>query len=146
MPRFYALQVVCEKKVQNAKDSLGVPDGTYAEILPSGQLVMLMANIILPSRISGYGENAGCVDSGSVVGKGETDFGLEGRFRWQDAQGEEHHEWIPLLPTATGFCISPPPLTLCSFEDSSGVDLVRISNTGSKSLFVDAVIGYKWMF
>ena len=141
-PKFYVLQVVCEKKVQNAKDSLGPPDGRSAEILPGGQLVMLMENILLPSRISGYGENAGCVDSGSVAGKGETDFGLEGRFTWQDTQGEQRHEWIRLGPTMTGFCIAPPPLAICFFKDSSGVDLVRITNPGSKSLFVDAVIGY----
>ena len=102
---------------------------------------MLMANMLLPSRISG-GENAGCTDSGSVVGKGEMDFGLEGLFTWQDAQGEQRHEWIPLVPTLTGFCVSPPPLAVFSFEDSSGVDLIRITNTGSKSLFVDALIGY----
>ena len=141
-PKFYALRIVFEKEVQNAKDSLGAPDGRYAEILSSGQLVMLMENILLPSRISGYGENPVCVDSGSVVGKGETDFGLEGRFTWQDTQGEQRHEWIRLGPTMTGFCISPPPSAICSFKDNSGVDFVRITNPGSKSLFVDAVIGY----
>ena len=144
--KFYALQVVCEKKIQNAENSLGSPDGHFAEILPGGQLVMLMENMLFPSRMVGNGETGGCVDSGSVVGKGETDFGLEGRFTWQDAQGEEHHEWVPLGPTVTGFCISPPPLAVCSFKDTSGVDLVRITNAGSKSLFVDAVIGYTWTF
>jgi len=141
-PKFYALRVVFEKEAQNAKDSLGAPDGRYAEILSSGQLVMLMENILLPSLVSGCGENPVCVDSGSVVGKGETDFGLEGRFTWQDAQGEQRHEWIRLVPTITGFCIAPPPLEICTFKDSSGVDLVSITNPGSKSLFVDAVIGY----
>jgi len=51
--KFYALRIVFEKEVQNAKDSLGASDGRYAEILSSGQLVMLMENILLPSRISG---------------------------------------------------------------------------------------------
>jgi hypothetical protein len=143
-PEFYALQVVCEKEVQNAKDLLGAPDSSYAEILPGGQLIMLMEDILLPSRISGYGENAGCVDSGSVVGKGETDFRLEGRFTWEDAQGEQRHEWIPLLPTLTGFCVLP--IAIYPFEDSAGVDMIRIANPGTKSLFVDAVIGYRWMF
>jgi len=145
-PKFYALQVVYEKQVQNAKDSLRSPDGRYAEILPGGQLVLLMQNILFSSPIIGNGETAGCVDSGSVVGKGEADFGLEGRFTWQDTQGEQRHEWIPLGPTATGFCISPPPLATCSFKDSAGVDMIRITNPGTKSLFVDAVIGYTWKF
>jgi hypothetical protein len=43
-PKFYALGVVCQKDVQNAKDSLGTPDSRYAEILPGGQLVVLMEN------------------------------------------------------------------------------------------------------
>jgi len=145
-PKFYALQVVYEKQVQNAKDSLRSPDDQFAEILPGGQLVLLMENILFPSPITGNGETAGCVDSGSVVGKEETDFGLEGRFMWQDTQGEQRHEWIPLGPTATGFCISPPPLAIYSFKDSAGVDMIRITNPGTKSLFVDAVIGYMWMF
>ena len=103
---------------------------------------MLMENILFPSRIVGNLETAGCLDSGSVVGKGEADFGLEGRFTWQDTQGEQHHEWILLGVSATGFCISPPPLPIHPFEDSAGVDMIRITNPGTKSLFVDAVIGY----
>src|SRR4030042_3176937 len=77
-PKSYALQVVCEKQVQNGKDSLHPPDGQFAEILPSGQLIMLMENILFPSPIIGNGETAGGLDTGSLVGKGETDFGLEG--------------------------------------------------------------------
>jgi hypothetical protein len=141
-PKFYALQVVYEKQVQNAKDSLRSPDGQFAEILPGGQLVLLMENILFPSPIIGNGEIAGCLDSGSVVGKGEADFGLEGRFTWQDTQGEQHHEWVLLGVSAIGFCISPPPLPSHPFEDSAGVDMIRITNPGTKSLFVDAVIGY----
>jgi len=144
--KFYALQVVYEKQVQNAKDSLRPPDGRFAEILPGGQLIVLMENILFPSLIIGNGETGGCLDSGSVVGKGEADFGLEGRFTWQDTQGEQHHEWIPLGLTATGFCISPPLLAIYSFEDGGGVDMIRITNPGTKSLFVDAVIGYGRMF
>jgi len=139
---FYALQVIDAKFVQNAGDSLRSPDGRYAEILPGGQLVVLMENILLPSPMVGNGEDGGCLDSGSVVGRGGEDFGLEGRFTWQDAQGEERHEWISLVPSPTGFCISPPALEEQPSEDVSGVDLVRITNLGEKSLFVDAVIGY----
>jgi len=141
-PKFHALQVVYEKNVQNAKGCLRSPDGRFAEILPGGQLVVLMENILFPSLIIGNLEEAGCLDSGSVVGKGEADFGLEGRFTWEDTQGEQHHEWILLGVSATGFCISPPPLPIHPFEDSAGVDMIRITNPGTKSLFVDAVIGY----
>ncbi|MGB7295444.1 MAG: hypothetical protein WBC70_07630 [Candidatus Aminicenantales bacterium] len=144
--KFYALSIVCQKDVQSVKDSLGPPDGRFAEISPGGQLVMLMENILFPSRMVGNFETGGggCLDSGSVVGKAESDFGLEGRFTWQDSEGEQHHEWIPLGPTATGFCISPAPLAVYSFKDSAGVDMIRITNPGTKSLFVDAVIGYIW--
>jgi hypothetical protein len=144
--KFYALQIICKKEVQNAKDSLGAPDGIVAEILPGGQLVMLMENMLFPSRMVGNGETGGCVDSGSVVGKGESDFVLEGRFTWQDTKGEQRHEWIPLAPTLTGFCVFPPPLAIYSSKDTAGVDMIRISNLGTESLFVDAVIGYEWMF
>src|SRR4030042_5463571 len=67
--KFYALQVVCEKEVQNSKDSLGVPDDSYAELLPGGQLVVLMEKSF--------------IDSGNVVCKGEVDYGLEGFFHIQ---------------------------------------------------------------
>ena len=144
--KFYAVQVVCEKQVQNAKDSLGAPDGSYAEILPGGQIEVLMEKMLSPSLIAGYGENPVCLDSGSIVGKGEADFGLEGRFMWEDAQGNEHHDWILLVITATGFCVSSPPLEAYYSEDSTGVNIVRITNPGTKSLFVDAVIGYTWLF
>jgi hypothetical protein len=142
--RFYALKVIYEKKVQNAQDSLGAPDGRSAEILPGAQLVLLMEKILSPSRITGYGENQGCTDSGSVVGKGEGDYSLEGRFTWQDAQGEQQHEWVRPGPTATGFCIAPPLQAICPFKDTFGVDMIRITNLGTNSLFVDAVIGYEW--
>jgi hypothetical protein len=141
-PKFYALQVVYEKKVQNAKDSLGPPDGRSAEILPGGQIVVLMANMLSSSRIVGNIETAGCIDSGSMIGKGETDFGLEGRFVWHDAQGEKHQEWTHLTPTLTGFCAFPPSLAVYSHEDKAGMDMIRITNTGTNSLFLDAVIGY----
>ena len=143
MSKFYALQVVNETQVQNAENSLGSPDGHFAEILPGGRLVVFMENLLFPSRMVGNGETGGCLDAGAIVGKGETDFGLEGRFTWQDAQGEEQHEWIPLAPTVTGFCVFPPPMATYSLEDSAGVDIIRITNPGTKSLSIDAVIGYR---
>ena len=134
MPKFYALQVVCEKEVQNAKDSLGAPDGSYAEILPGGQLVVLMENKLYPFPSLGPPEGGGgLADSGSVVGKGETDFVLEGWFPMQDTQGKQNYVWIALGLSASGFCVW--------LEGSTGVDMIRITNPGTKSLFVDAVIG-----
>jgi len=141
-PKFYALQVVCQKDVQNAKDSLGAPDGRYAEILPGGELVILMENRLYPFPIVGWGieVGGGPPDSGSIVGQGGEDFRLEGWFPMDDVEGKEHYEWIPLGPSATGFCLFPPPTY--SFERNAGVDMIRITNPGTKSLFVDAVIGY----
>lgn len=143
-PKFYALQVVSEKNVQNAKDSLGAPDGRYAEILPGGQLVVFMENKLYPFPIFGMNPEGGGAqaDSGSVVGKGGADIGLEGWFPMQNMQGKQDYDWIPLELSATGFFISPPPLPIYSPEGSAGVDMIRITNPGTKSLFVDAVIGY----
>jgi len=135
-PKFYALRVIFEKNVKNAKDSLGTPDGRNAEILPAGQLVVLMENKLYPfPSISGWSEGGvGLADSGSVVGKGEADFGLEGWLPMKNTQGKQHYVWIPLGLSVTGFCVW--------LEGSAGVDMIRMINPGTKSLFVDAVIGY----
>jgi hypothetical protein len=134
-PKFYALRVVFEKKVQNAKDSLSAPDGRYAEILPGGQFIVFMENKLYPFPILGTPEGGyGQIDSGSVVGKGEADFGLEGWFPMQDTQDKQHYAWIPLGLSVSGFCVWP--------TYDMGVDMIRITNIGTKSLFVDAVIGY----
>jgi len=141
-PRFYALEAVCEKNVHNAKDSLGAPDGRYAEVFPGGQLIILMENKLYPLPMAGWSPEGpgGVADSGSIVGKAETEFGLEGWFPMQDNQGKQHYDWIPLGPSATGFCLFPPPTY--PFEGKAGVDMIRITNAGTKSLFIDAVIGY----
>jgi hypothetical protein len=135
-PKFYALRVVFEKNVQNAKDSVGAPDGRNAEILPGGQLVVLMENKLYPfPSISGWPEGgARLADSGSVVGKGEADFGLEGWLPMKNTQGKQHYVWISLGLSVTGFCIW--------LEGSAGVEMIRMTNPGTTSLFVDAVIGY----
>ena len=138
-PKFYALRVVFEKEVQNAKDSMGAPDGRYAEILPGGQLVLLMEKELYFSPIVGDG---GALDSGSSVGNGGAEIDLEGWFPMQDTQGKQCHDWMPLGISGTGFLISSFPEPINSSEGSSGVDMIRITNPGNKSLFVDAVIGY----
>jgi hypothetical protein len=135
-PKFYALRVASEKNVQNARDSLGAPDGLYAEILPGGQLVLLMEKKLYPfPSIGGNPEGGeGLADSGSVVGKGGADFSLEGWFTTQDTQDKQHSAWVPLAASSTGFCFWP--------LYSAGANMIRITNLGTKSLFVDAVIGY----
>jgi hypothetical protein len=136
--KFYALGVVCVKNVQNAKDSLGAPDGRYAEILPGGQLIVLMENKLYPFLIGNPEGGGAMADSGSVVGKGGADIGLEGWSPWQDTQGKQHYDWMILEVSVTGFILPP----ISSFEGSPGVDMIRITNPGTKSLFLDAVVGY----
>jgi len=134
-PKFYALRVVFEKNVQNPKDSLGAPDGRYAEILSGGQLVVLMENEFYSFQI---------LDSGSVVCKGEANYGLEGWFQIQDTPDkQQNYAWMIIHGdpwTPGGFRFLP---TYYSFDGSTGVDMIRITNIGTKSLFVDAVIGYE---
>jgi hypothetical protein len=139
-PKFYAICVVSEKDVLNAINSLGAPDGCYTEILPGGQLVVIMENkLYLFPIVGGNLEGGGApADSGSVVGKGVADFSLEGWLSMKDTQDKQHYTWTPLGLSASGFCL---PL-IYSFEGSTGVDMIRITNPGTKSLFVDAVIGY----
>lgn len=130
-PKFYAQRVVSEKKVQNANDSLAAPDGRYAEILPGGELVLSMEKKIYPFTT---------LDSGTVVGQGEADYGLEGWLPIQDALGKRGYGWIPLAvgESPGGFRFSPVE----PYAGSPGLDMIRIINGGTKSLFVDAVIGY----
>lgn len=141
-PKFYALGVVCEKDVQNAKDSLGAPDGLYAEILSGGHLIVLMENKLYPfPGIGRPGEGGAPTDSGSVVGKGGADFSLEGWLPMQDMQGKQHYDWVSLGLSVSGFCL-PLIDSLLPFNISAGTDIIRITNISTESLFVDAVIGY----
>jgi hypothetical protein len=136
-PKFYALRVVSEKDVLNAKDCLGAPDGRCAEILPGGQLVVLMEKTF--------------IDIGTLVFKGEMDYGLEGWLHVQDTQDErQDYAWIPFWSGRFilsgmwlgGFSFGPG-LPGLSLYGGLGVDKIRITNAGTKSLFVDAVIGYR---
>jgi hypothetical protein len=135
-PKFYSRRVVCEKEVQNAKDSLGAPDGRYAEILPGGQLVVLMENELYSFQI---------LDSGSVVYKGEPDYGLEGFFQIQDTPDkQQNYAWMIIHgdPWTPGGFRFAPAYSGYLFCGNTGVNMIRITNFGTKSLFVDAVIGY----
>jgi len=131
-PRFYALRVVSEKKVLNAKDSLGAPDGRYAEILPGGQLVLLMEKGLYIFLAGTQDSGGGLAYSGAVVAKGETPAVLEGWLPLVEAQSGGHR-WIPIGQGSTLYYILPGIIMR--------TDLVRITNTGTTSLFVDAVIG-----
>jgi hypothetical protein len=130
--RFYAVRVVFEQGVLNAKDALGAPDGRYAEILPGGQLVLLMEKELYVFLVGIDWESGGALDySGAVVAKGETAVVLEGWLPIAEAQGGGHR-WIPI---GTGSTLYILPGSIMR------VNLVRITNTGTTPLFVDAVIG-----
>ncbi len=138
-PKFFAVRVVSEKSALNAKNSLGAPDAGYTEILPGGQLVVIMEKELYFSPINPDG---GAIDSGSIDGKGGAEIDLEGWFPMRDAQGKQYYDWMPLGLSGTGFLISSSPELTNSSEGRSGVDMIRITNHGAYSLFVDAVIGY----
>jgi hypothetical protein len=123
---------------------LGAPDGHYAEIPPGGQLVLLMEKeLYLFPGIGGSPEGGpSLADSGSVVGKGGADIGLEVWSPWQDTQGKQHHAWMPVLLSTTGFSIPVIDMFSPFFKGNTGVNTVRITNLSTKSVFVDAVIGY----
>jgi hypothetical protein len=148
-PKFYALRAVSEKNVQNAEYSLGVPDDRYTEILPGGQLVLLMEKELYLFILSWSSEGVATI-SGLVVGKGGADFALECWSPWQDTEGKQHHDWMPALLSAAGFSIPVIDwglISYCfdsstSFKGNTGVNMIRITNPGTESLFVDAVIGY----
>jgi hypothetical protein len=126
-PKFYTLRVVSEKNVQNAKDSLGAPDGRYAEILPGAQLVLLMEKNF--------------IDSGTVVCKGEADYGLEGWFHIQATQDERrNYAWMIIQRESCNRFLFFPESYI--WWGNTGVNMIRITNFGTKSLLVDAVIGY----
>jgi hypothetical protein len=130
-PRFYAVRVVSEQGVLNAKDALGAPDGRYAEILPGGQLVLLMEKGLYIFLAGTQDSGGGLAYSGAVVAKGETPAVLEGWLPVVEAQGGGHL-WVPI---GTGSTVYIPPGIIMR------VNLVRITNTGTTPLFVDAVIG-----
>jgi hypothetical protein len=129
-PKFYALRVVSEKNVQNAEDSLGAPDGRFAEIRPGGQLVLPMEKNF--------------IDVGTLVCKGEENYGLEGRVHMQDTQVEQQeYAWMIINrePSNRFDFITVNPSGMGGYGHMTA-NMIRITNIGTKSLFVDAVIGY----
>jgi len=134
--RFYAVRVVSEKNVLNAKDALGPPDGRYAEILPGGQLVLLMEKEleVFPGGLQDYG--VGLAYSGAIVAKGETPGLLEAWIPIKNAKGEECYDWISI---GGGM---PSPLYHGWPQGIARTNKVRITNVGTESLFVDAMVGF----
>ncbi len=66
--------------------------------------------------------------------------GLEGWFPNLDLQGKQTFAWLTLALE-----ISPDGFRFTSlgpYTAFMGVDTIRITNSGTKSLFIDAVIGY----
>jgi len=142
-PKFYAIRVVSEKDVIHARNSLGAPDGRDTEILPGGKLVVILEKKLFPFLITGSLESGpGLPDSGSIVGKGGEYIRLEGCLEREDAHIKSGCKWIVLGISTTGFYYFPPPLPDDVPIASTYIDMIRISNPGTESLFVDAVIGY----
>ena len=129
-PKFYAVRVVSEKEVLNAKGSLGAPDGGYTEILPGGQLVVIMEKNF--------------IESGTVVCKGEEGYALEGFFHMQDTQDErQNYLWMSIQRESSNrFTFFSSGGYFYAWWGNTGMNMVRITNIGTKSLFLDAVIGY----
>jgi len=126
-PEFYAEQVLDQINVADPGNVLGEPDGGCAEIKPGGRMTVLMDSRIFYSDAS---------DDGAVVLKGDGKYGLAGLFRMTE-EGES--AWLPLLPGGTpgGFKFGPS-----MFPVAQSTDTIRIVNDDTRSVYVDAVIGY----
>lgn len=127
-PQFYAKEILDQVNVMDADKALGEPDGRFAEIPPGGEMTVLMDERIRYSDSS---------DDGSVVTKGEGRYGLAGLFRMSE---EGAPAWLPLAPGGTpgGFKLGG---TMFPVAQSTGT--IRIANDDTRSVFVDAVIGYR---
>jgi len=126
-PEFYAKQVLDHINVVDPEKALGEPDGDFAEIRPGGEMTVLMMSRIYYSDAS---------DDGAVVTKGDGKYGLAGLFRMTE-EGES--AWQPLPPGGTpgGFKFGTS-----MFPVAQSTDTIRIVNDDTRSVYVDAVIGY----
>ncbi|MHA1280401.1 MAG: hypothetical protein ACTSQ8_24790 [Candidatus Helarchaeota archaeon] len=126
-PKFYALHVVSKNDVRNAKNSLGLPDKRYAEILPNGQIVLQMEDNF--------------IDCGEVICRGEKNFSLEGWFNIQEKQNQaENYAWMIIQRESINRFLFFPESYI--WWGDTGVNRIRITNLGTESLLLDAVIGY----
>jgi hypothetical protein len=126
-PKIYGRKALDHISVVDPANALGEPDGRCAEIRPGGEMTVLMAGRIYYSDSS---------DDGQLVVKGDGRYGLAGLFRMSD-EGEP--AWQPLQPGGTpgGF-----KLGSSMFNVAQSIDTIKIVNDDSRSVFVDAVIGY----
>jgi hypothetical protein len=133
-PQFYVDRVMSHKDVTDPENILGEPDGRFAEIAVGGQMVLLMEKPIFPSA----------VDDGTVVCRGEANFGLEGWILAGGTEGSPQYAWMPLVRgvSSGGFRLTSPAAMGGTPEGSPGVNRIRISNADARPIFVDAVIGY----
>jgi hypothetical protein len=130
-PAFHVKRVVFDNNVENAQNAAGKPDGRYAEIKPGGTLVLFMEAKIYPS---------GILDDGLIICREEGNYGLAGWFLTETTDAGPQYAWMPLAKgrSPSSFRIT----TLVPGEGSAGIDMIRIMNDDSKSIFVDAVAGY----
>jgi len=76
---------------------------------------------------------AGLAHSGVIVAKEETPAVLEGWIPIRDAQSEESFDWIPIRMPSPSYHGWP--------EGTVRINKIRITNAGTESVFMDAVIG-----
>jgi len=126
-PRFHAVKVSDHASVVDPQNALGEPDGRYAEIRPGGEMTVVMAERIYYSDAS---------DDGAVVAKGDGRYGVAGLFRMTE-EGEP--AWQPLAPGRTpgGFKFGTS-----MFNVVQSTDTIKIANDDTRSVYVDAVVGY----
>ena len=127
-PKFYAKEVLDHVSVVDPENVLGEADGRCTEIRPGGEMTVLMESRIYYSDSS---------DEGTVVTKGEGRYGLAGLFTMNE-EGEP--AWQPLSPGGTpgGFKLGP-----IMFAVAQSIDTIRIVNDDTRSVLVDAVIGFR---
>jgi hypothetical protein len=127
-PRFYARRVSDHVNVVDPQNALGEPDGRFAEVRPGGELTVVMSETIYYSDAS---------DDGAVVVKGSGSYGIAGLFRMNE---EGQSAWQPLAPGRTpgGFKFGTS-----MFNVVQSTDTIKIANDDSRSLFVDAFVGYR---
>jgi hypothetical protein len=126
-PAFYAREVIDHINVVSPDDALGEADGAFAEIKPGGEMTVRMEQTIRYSDAS---------DEGLVITKGDGRYGLAGLFRMTE-EGES--AWQPLAPGRTpgGFKFGPS-----MFPVAQSTATLRIVNDDTRSVYVDAVVGY----
>lgn len=126
-PQVCGAKVLDHINVVDPDNVLGEPDGRFAEIRPGGEITVLMAERIYYSDAS---------DDGTVVTKGGGQYGVAGLFQMTE---EGPPAWQALAPGRTpgGFKFGTS-----MFSVVQSTDTLKIANDDTRSIFVDALIGY----